>query len=76
MQSTKQPAKDVYSEKEAAEALGISLPTLHQLLDAHIFNDGTSRPPQVQFTSADLVLLEFWREMMPNPKVVRMPRRS
>lgn len=75
MQITRQSAKDVYTETEAAEALGISLSTLHQILDEHVFNDGTPRPERVDFTSSDLVLLEFWREMIPNAKVVRMPRR-
>ncbi len=75
MQTTRQ-SKDIYSEAEAAEELGISLATLYNILDDHIFNDGTPRPPRVEFTSSDLVLLEFWREMMPNTKVVRMPRRS
>ena len=75
MQITK-PIKEFYTEQEAAEALGISIPTLHNLLDEHIFNEGGPRPDCVQFTSADLILLGFWRELMPNPKVLRMPRRS
>jgi hypothetical protein len=69
------PVKEFYSEQEAADSLGISIPTLHNLLDEHIFNQGAPRPPCVQFTSADLILLGFWRELMPNPKVLRMPRR-
>jgi hypothetical protein len=75
MQITK-PAKEFYTEQEAAESLGISIPTLHNLLDEHIFNDGNQRPDHVQFTSSDLILLGFWHELMPNPKVLRMPRRS
>ena len=75
MQITK-PMKEFYTEQEAAETLGISIPTLHNLLDEHIFNEGGGpRPERVQFTSADLILLGFWRELMPNPKVLRMPRR-
>jgi hypothetical protein len=70
------PMKDSYTEQEAAAALGISIPTLHNLLDEHIFNEGGPRPERVQFNSADLILLAFWRELMPNPKVLRMPRRS
>lgn len=69
------PVKDGYTEQEAADILGISLPTLHQLLDEHVFNDGTARPESVRFTSSDLVLIEFWREGTPNSKVLRMPRR-
>ena len=75
MQITK-PLKESYTEQEAADELGISISALHQLLDEHIFNEGGPRPDRVQFTSADLILLGFWRELTPNPKVLRMPRRS
>lgn len=75
MQITK-PLKEFYTEQEAADELGISIPALYQLLDEHIFNEGAPRPERVQFTSADLILLGFWRELIPNPKVLRMPRRS
>jgi hypothetical protein len=76
MQTTNQTTKGIYSEQEAADHLGISIHGLHSLLDEHIFNNGSPRPDHVEFTSSDLVLLEFWRQMRPNPKVVRMPRRS
>lgn len=69
------PTKEFFTEQEAADALGISIPMLHNLLDEHIFNEGGPRPERVQFTSADLILLGFWRELVPNPKVLRMPRR-
>lgn len=67
---------EFYSEAEAAEALGISVPRLYTLLDEHIFNDGTPRPEQLTFTSSELLLLGFWDRSTPNPKVVRMPKRS
>jgi hypothetical protein len=69
-------AKDWYSEFEAAEALGISVGRLHDLLDDNIFNDGTSRPANLRLQSSDLVLLGFWHRTTPNPKVLRMPRRN
>ncbi len=75
MQTTKQPAKDIFTEEEVAYQLGISISSLHQLLDEHIFNDGTPRPARVEFTASDILLLGFWRELRPNPKVVRMPNR-
>lgn len=76
MHNLKPPVKDIHTEEEAAEALNISLPTLHCILDQHIFNDGTPRPEKLQFTSSDLILMEFWRDLMPNCKVVTMPRRN
>ena len=68
--------KESYSEKEAAEALGISLSRLYVLLDENVFNQGTPRPPNLAFRPSDLVLLGFWHRTSPNPKVVRMPRRN
>ena len=41
------PLRSSYTEKEAAQALGISLTRLQLLLDENIFNDGGSRPPEV-----------------------------
>lgn len=73
MQSTKN--KEFYSEVEAAQALGITLTRLHQLLDENLFNDGLPRPENVTFRYTDLVILGFWHRSTPNPKVVRMPRR-
>jgi len=49
---------------------------LHLLLDEHIFNDGTSRPADLTFCDADLVLLGFWIKGEENPRIIRMPRRS
>lgn len=68
--------KDSYSEAEAALFLGISVSRLHMLLDEHVFNDGTPRPPDLILQSSDLVLLRFWHRSTPNPKVLRMPRRA
>lgn len=70
------PVKESFSEEEAAASLGLSISTLHILLDEHIFNDGTPRPANIRLTSSDLVLLEFWHNSTPNAKVVRMPRRG
>ena len=76
MQKTSLPAKEFYTEDEAAHALGISIVRLHALLDKNVFNDGTPRPHGLTFQSSDLVLLGFWNRCTPNPKVVRMPRRD
>jgi prophage maintenance system killer protein len=64
-----------YSEQQVADLLDITVSRLHDLLDEHIFNNGTLRPPGLTFTNSDLLLLGFWRRTQPNPKVVRMPRR-
>jgi hypothetical protein len=72
MQSIKM-TKEFYTEAEAAQALGISIARLYQLLDEHLFNDGTQRPEGVTFRPSDLVLLGFWHKSTPNPKIVRMP---
>ncbi|MGH9569116.1 MAG: hypothetical protein ACRD4F_14735 [Candidatus Angelobacter sp.] len=69
------PAKDCYTEYEAADYLNISTVELHGLLDEHIFNDGNPRPEDLCFCEADLVLLGFWNKARENPKVIRMPRR-
>jgi len=66
----------MYSEQEAADFLGISITRLHEMLDRHIFNDGTLRPSQLTFTNAEVLLLGFWQRTEHNPKVLRMPRRS
>ena len=67
--------KDVYSELEAAESLGISLGRLHLLLDENVFNDGGSRPKNIELTASDLLLLQFWNRARPREKVVSMPKR-
>ena len=70
------PLRSSYTEKEAAQSLGISLTRLHLLLDENVFNDGSQRPHEVLLQSSDLVLLSFWNRSRPNPKVVRMPKRA
>jgi hypothetical protein len=76
MPVTTKPVKDFYTEAEAAAALGITLPRLQGLLDQNLFNDGTPRPLELSLRPSDLVLISFWNKTSPNPKVVRMPRRS
>ena len=75
MKNNFQPLKSLYTETEAADFLGISLTRLHMILDQNLFNDGSERPANVTFQASDLVLLRFWNRTMPNPKVVRMPKR-
>ncbi len=75
MKNSNQPLRKLYTEEQAAEALGISLLHLRTILDANVFNDGAPRPEEVLLEASDLVLLDFWSEMTPNPKVVLMPRR-
>jgi len=76
MNKTLMPDKEFYTEPEAAAYLNISIPRLHSLLDEHIFNDGSARPGDLTFCESDMVLLKFWRNSQPNPKVIRMPRRN
>jgi hypothetical protein len=76
MHNLKTPAKQLFNEREASEALGIPLPLLHVILDAHIFNDGIPRPENVEFTSADLLMIAYWVEKMPMENVVAMPLRN
>jgi hypothetical protein len=76
MNNAKKPFKEFYTEIEAAEVLGVSVTRLRLLLDEHVFNDGSGRPDTLTFTGSDLVLLGFWQRSTPNPKVVRMPKRS
>lgn len=76
MNKSLKPSKVFYSEIEAAGFLNISIERLYSLLDEHIFNDGTSRPEDISFCEADLVLIEFWIKSQENPKVIRMPRRN
>ncbi|MGZ4833380.1 MAG: hypothetical protein ACXVZQ_10665 [Terriglobales bacterium] len=75
MQNANKPFKQTYSETEAALMLGISVYRLRTLLDEHVFNDGTFRPPDLILQASDLVLIRFWHRGTPNPKVLRMPKR-
>jgi len=76
MKNTNLPFKKIYTEEEAAKALGISLLRLHMLLDENVFNDGAPRPLNVLLQPSDMVLLEFWSNLSPRPKVIHMPKRS
>jgi hypothetical protein len=58
--------KDYYSEAEAARVLGISIARLHQLLDQYVFNVGTRRPPNIELTSGELLLLSYWNKESPS----------
>ena len=69
------PEKEFYTEVESAASLGISLQRLHELLDAHIFNDGSARPTGLTFRASDLVLLKFWDRGPDDRKIIRMPIR-
>lgn len=74
MQNTSNTA-GLYTEREVSDLLGITIEHLHELLDEHIFNDGTARPTELTFTNSEMVLLGFWHKGEPNSKVLRMPRR-
>jgi hypothetical protein len=60
MPRTTRLTKDLFSETEAAAALGVTVTRLHQVLDEHIFTNGIARPHEIQFTSEDLLLLGYW----------------
>jgi hypothetical protein len=75
MNKALRPEKESFTEVEAAQALEISLQRLHQLLDAHIFNDGSPRPAELTFRPSDLVLLKFWDRGPDDRKIIRMPVR-
>jgi hypothetical protein len=70
----------VYDEREAALALGVTLARLHEVLDQHIFTEGNARPPALQFTSNDLLLLGYWcNSPLPGERentVITMPKRK
>ena len=67
--------KELYTEQEAAESLGISLQRLKSLLDEHVFQDELQRPAEITLQYTDLVLLSIWNRQQP-ANVVRMPRRK
>jgi hypothetical protein len=76
-------SQESYSESQAAAALGISICRLHDLLDKYVFTVGNKRPPSIEFTSSDLLLLGYWNNIAPpqikppSPvsKVIPMPKR-
>lgn len=67
---------EFFTEQEAADLLGITIERLHFLLDENVFNDGSSRPRDLELHRSDIVLLQFWDRSTENPKIVRMPRRA
>jgi len=76
MLNIKSPARHLYTEREASEALGIPLALLHLVLDEHIFNDGAPRPANVEFTSSDLLMISYWVEKTPMENLLTMPARA
>lgn len=80
MKNLKRPPQEIYSEAEAAAALGISITRLHQLLDKHLFGDNADRPDSLEFTSTDLLLLSYWntarKSLASEHRVLQMPRRK
>ena len=62
MYNLRQPVKQVYSEQEAANSLGISVSTLHSILDRHVFNDGASRPSPLELMLSEVLLIAYWVE--------------
>jgi hypothetical protein len=76
MHNLKMPVKQLYNEREASDVLGIALPLLHTILDKHVFNDGTPRPGNIEFTSSDLLIIAYWVEKTPMENVVVMPVRN
>jgi hypothetical protein len=62
MYNLRQPVKQVYSEQEAANSLGISIHTLHSILDRHVFNDGATRPSPMELMLSEVLLIAFWVE--------------
>ena len=73
MRNLKTSSNGLYNEAQAAAALGITVGRLHQLLDKHIFPEG-SRPANIEFTASDLILLRYWcgNDHTPAP-VITMP---
>jgi len=79
MAKLKRTTKELYSEAEAAAALGITVGRLHELLDQHIFTVGNLRPNAIQFTSSDLLLLRYWIQDSRRTRmseVIPMPKRG
>ena len=68
----------LYSEAEAAAALGITVARLREILDQHIFTNGSVRPSSIQFTSDDLLLLDYWCDSRRTAmhEIITMPKRT
>jgi hypothetical protein len=78
MSNVTRSTPELYSETEAAAAVGISIARLHQLLDKYVFTGGNRRPESIDFTSSDLLLLGYWNNISAQPenKVIPMPKRG
>ena len=79
MSNLKSSSPELYSEAEAAVALGISISRLHELLDRYVFTGDNKRPQPIDFTASDLLLLGYWNNLHAQPagnNVIRMPKRS
>jgi len=68
----------VYTEAEAAAALGVTVARLHEILDEHIFTKGNVRPAAIRFTGSDLLLLGYWcnSQRATSGEVIMMPKRN
>jgi len=76
MLNLRKPTKQYYSETEAAHALCISLESLRETLDAHIFDREHPRPETLEFTHAELLLISVWAEPERGRNVLAMPSRG
>ena len=79
MSNLKSSSPELYSEAEAAAALGISIARLHELLDKYVFTGENRRPRPIDFTSSDLLLLGYWNNLhaqSTGSNVIPMPKRS
>ena len=72
-------ANELYSETEAAAAVGIGVARLHELLDKYVFTGAHKRPAPIEFTATDLLLLSYWHSCSKparGNKVISMPKRK
>ena len=79
MSNLKSSSPELYSEAQAAAALGISIARLHDLLDKYVFTGDNRRPQSIDFTSSDLLLLGYWHNISAESmvsKVIPMPKRG
>ncbi|HKD85187.1 MAG TPA: hypothetical protein VKB58_10595 [Terriglobales bacterium] len=76
MSKLKRTSQELYSETEAAAALGISIVRLRELLDKYVFTGGNVRPDVIEFTSSDLLLLGYWNSGAERhrAKIISMPK--
>lgn len=65
------PAKGHYSEREAAEELGVSVDQLRSLIRSHIVEseEDLNNVPIASFQPSDLLLLKLLSGRSPNPTV-------